>query len=82
MDGRGARADRRAACLQQKTQTYSNAVPVETAERAFQVSEELNVPEGRAKIVRLADCMLQPVVTEQNLVGSKAVMEGARPICS
>ena len=64
------------ACLQQKTQTYSNAVPVETAERAFQVSEELNVPEGRAKIVRLADCMLQPVVTEQNLVGSKAVMKG------
>ena len=61
------------ACLQQKTQTYYNAVPVETAERAFQVSEELNVPEGRAKIVRLADCMLQPVVTEQNLVGSKAV---------
>ena len=41
------------ACLQQKTQTYTNAVPVETAERAFQVSEELNVPEGRAKIVRL-----------------------------
>ena len=64
------------ACLQQKTQTYYNAVPVETAERAFQVSEELNVPEGRAKIVRLADCMLQPVVTEQNLVGSKAVMKG------
>ena len=64
------------ACLQQKTQSYSNAVPVETAERAFQVSEELNVPEGRAKIVRLADCMLQPVVTEQNLVGSKAVMKG------
>lgn len=35
------------ACLQMKTQTYETNAPVELSERAFQVSEELNLP-GRA----------------------------------
>lgn len=32
------------ACLQLKTQTYETNAPVELSERAFQVSEELNLP--------------------------------------
>ena len=64
------------ACLQLKQQTYSDLVPVELAERMFQLSEELTLPEGRPPVARLADCSLQLTVTEQNLVGSKAVMKG------
>ena len=64
------------ACLQLKTQTYETAVPVELAERVFQVSEELELPEGRPQIARLVDHSLTPVVQEQNLIGSKAVLKG------
>lgn len=65
------------ACLQLKTERYETAEPVELAERAFQISEELNLPEGRPPIAKLVDYMLYPLVQEQNLVGSKAVLKGA-----
>ena len=61
------------ACLQLKTQTYETNAPVELSERAFQVSEELNLPDGRPQIARLVSCLLTPVVQEQGLVGSKGV---------
>lgn len=64
------------ACLQLKTQTYETNAPVELSERAFQVSEELNLPDGRPQITRLVSCLLTPVVQEQGLVGSKAVLKG------
>ena len=64
------------ACLQLKTQTYETNAPVELSERAFQVSEELNLPDGRPQIARLVSCLLTPVVQEQGLVGSKAVLKG------
>ena len=64
------------ACLQLKTQTYEMNAPVELAERAFQVSEELNLPDGRPQIARLVSYSLTPVVQEQGLVGSKAVLKG------
>ena len=64
------------ACLQLKTQTYETNAPVELSERAFQVSEELNLPDGRPQIARLVSCSLTPVVQEQGLVGSKAVLKG------
>lgn len=63
-------------CLQTKTQTYAERVPVELSERAFQMSEELELPEGRAPVDRVIDVSVQPVVTERNIVGSKAVMKG------
>lgn len=53
------------ACLQLKTQTYEMNAPVELAERAFQVSEELNLPDGRPQIARLVSYSLTPVVQEQ-----------------
>lgn len=49
---------------------------MELSERAFQVSEELNLPDGRPQITRLVSCLLTPVVQEQGLVGSKAVLKG------
>ena len=49
---------------------------MELSERAFQVSEELNLPDGRPQIARLVSCLLTPVVQEQGLVGSKAVLKG------
>ena len=49
---------------------------MERSERAFQVSEELNLPDGRPQIARLVSCSLTPVVQEQGLVGSKAVLKG------
>ena len=64
------------ACLQLKTQTYEMNALVELAERAFQVSEELNLPDGRPQIARLVSYSLTPVVQEQGLVGSKAVLKG------
>ena len=64
------------ACLQLKTQTYETNAPVELSERVFQVSEELNLPDGRPQIGRLVSCSLTPIVQEQGLVGSKAVLKG------
>ena len=60
------------ACLQLKQQTYSDLVPVELAERMFQLSEELTLPEGRPQVARLADCSLQLTVTDR-------VLSAARP---
>lgn len=65
------------ACLQLREQTYSNHVPVALAERVFQLSEELELPEGKARIDRLVNVSLQPVVAETNIVGSRAVMKGS-----
>ena len=65
------------ACLQLKTQVYETNAPVELSERAFQVSEELNLPDGRPQIARLVSFSLTPVVQEQGLVGSKAVLKGS-----
>lgn len=64
------------SCIQMKTQTCTSVVPVELAERVFQVSEELKLPEGRAPIATPVACFLLPVVQEQALVGSKAVLKG------
>ena len=58
------------ACLQLKTQTYETNAPVELSERAFQVSEELNLPDGRPQIARLVSCALTRVGQEQGLVES------------
>lgn len=63
-------------CLQQKTAVYPNLVPVELAERAFQLSEELPLPEGRPAIAQVVNCAVSPVLQEQNLVGDKALGKG------
>ncbi len=64
------------ACLQTKRETYARSVPVELAERAFQMSEELALPDGKPQIDRLVDVRVQPVVTDRNITGGKAVMKG------
>lgn len=63
-------------CLQQKTAVYSSLVPVELSERAFSLSEELVLPEGRSAASQLISCAVNPVLQEQNLVGDKALAKG------
>lgn len=62
--------------LQLKQQTYPLLLPVETAERAFTVSEELELPAGKPEIAGICWYTTQPAVTEQKLIGNKAVCKG------
>lgn len=64
------------AGLQVKKQTYPLLLPSETAERSFAVSEELELPAGKAEIETLCWYTTQPLVTERKLIGNKAVFKG------
>lgn len=62
--------------LQVKKQTYPLLLPVETAERSFTVSEELELPAGKPEIQNICWYTAQPLVTERKLIGNKAVFKG------
>lgn len=62
------------ACLQLKTQTYETNAPVELSERAFQVSEELNLPGRQA-----ADRTAGQLFAHAGRAGAGAGREQGRP---
>lgn len=51
-------------------------LPMGLAERSFAVNEELELPEGKNPIGRMFKCLYRPKITEQRMVGSKAVFKG------
>ena len=64
------------ACLQMRCETYRDLVPAEIGECAVQVSEELQLPEGKAPIDRMVSCQVQAALTEQSLHGDKVLFKG------
>ena len=55
---------------------YPALLPREAGEKAFFVEEEIRPAEGTAKPEKLLYCHVQPRVTEQSVVGGKAVFRG------
>lgn len=51
-------------------------LPLEVGERAFVISEALEVPAGRPPIAQLCRCRCDVCVTDRKLVGNKAVFKG------
>ena len=62
--------------LQLRCSTYPLPLAAETAERSFQVSEELELPAGRPEVEDVIAASVIPEITEQRLLGSKAVFKG------
>lgn len=64
------------AAMQVKKQTYPLLLPAETAEKSFPVSEEIELPAGKAEIENICYYTVQPAITEKKLIGNKAVCKG------
>lgn len=62
--------------LQLKTAVYPLCLPLETAERSFAVSDTLELPAGRPPMAQICKVQCRPELTDQKLVGSKAVFKG------
>ena len=62
--------------LQLKTQTYTLTEPVQEAEKAFVISEELELPAASIAADRICCWEASPRITEEKTVGSKAVFKG------
>jgi hypothetical protein len=62
--------------LQLKKQSYPLLLPSEQAEKAFVLSEELELPAGKPDAARVCFFDARPAVLESKLVGSKAVFKG------
>lgn len=56
--------------------SYPVMLPREAGEKAFAVEEEINPAEGSIRPEKLLYCQVQPRVSEQSVVGGKAVFRG------
>lgn len=65
-----------AKTLQLQRREIPMRVPMGVGDRSFSVNEELELPEGKNAITRLLKCLYRPRITEQRMVGSKAVFKG------
>lgn len=63
--------------LQLRTQTYPVLLPTETAEKSFTLSDEPELPSGRAMPAEIISYETRPEVTDCKVVGSKAVFKGS-----
>jgi len=62
--------------LQLRWEQYSVLLPAETAERSFQMSEELRIPANRPLTGELFSLMPRLEITERRIAGNKAVFKG------
>lgn len=62
--------------LQLRTQTYPVLLPTETSEKSFTLSDEMELPSGRAQPTEILSYETRPEVTDCKVVGSKAVFKG------
>lgn len=62
--------------LQMHTVEYPMLLPVETAERSFQMTEDLTLPASRPLVGAVYQFTPRLEVTEQRLAGNKAVFKG------
>lgn len=65
-----------AETLQLQRRELPMRMPMGLGERSFSVNEELDLPEGKNSISRLLKCLYRPKISEQRMVGSKAVFKG------
>ncbi len=65
-----------AKTLQLQRREIPMRLPMGVGDRSFSVNEELDLPEGKNSITRLLKCLYRPKITEQRMVGSKAVFKG------
>lgn len=63
-------------CLQTKQAEYITCVPLETGERSFTVSDIVEIPTGRPPVSRVYEFHCRPELTDEKLVGNKAVFKG------
>lgn len=56
--------------------SYPVLLPREAGEKAFTLEEEINPAEGSARAEKLLYCQVQPRISEQSVVGGKAVFRG------
>jgi len=63
--------------LQLRTAVYPLQLPLETSEKSFVLSETLEVPTGQPPVFQIYKTWCHPELTDQKLVGSKAVFKGA-----
>ncbi len=62
--------------LQLRPAVYPLCLPLEAAERTFTVSDTLEIPAGRPPMAQLCKVCCRPELTDQKLVGNKAVFKG------
>lgn len=62
--------------IQLLRRTYPAVLPKEAGEKPFQLEEELELPAGSPQPQRICAMELEPVVTEQKVLGDKAVFRG------
>ena len=56
--------------------TYPATLPKEAGEKSFQLDEELELPAGNPPIQRICAMETEPVLSEQRVLGDKAVLRG------
>ncbi len=66
--------------LQLRCRTYPLRLPAETAEKSFLLSEELALPAGQIAAEKIAAMSVLPEITEQRLIGNKAVFKGTMQV--
>lgn len=66
----------RPACLETREAVYTTAVPMETGERSFAVNDTVEIPMGRPNIIKVYGFHCSPELTDEKLVGNKAVFKG------
>ena len=62
--------------LQLKRTQLPLSVPLALGEKNFVLNEELEMPNGKPMVDRLLKCVYQTQITEQKIVGDKAVFKG------
>ncbi len=62
--------------VQIRTQTYRMTIPSAIAEKPFSFSEEAELPVGALPIRSIAGYRIEPAITEQKIVGSRAAFKG------
>lgn len=62
--------------LQTKVSSYALHLPLEAAEKSFVISDTLELPAGRPPIAQIYKTHCQLELTDQKLVGNKAVFKG------
>lgn len=66
----------RPAELQTKEAGYTAGIPLETGEKSFVISDNIALPSGRPTAAQIYEFQCIPVLTDEKLVGNKAVFKG------
>ncbi len=62
--------------IQLKTEVYPVCLPMEAGEKAFLIDEELTLPGSAPAMEKMVRCSISPEVTDQKVLGDKAVFRG------